>query len=165
MTIRKKSPLLMAALLAAGVTVAGTAMARGGDCGHDPRGERADRVGMMKERHAERMSVHLDALAERLALRPDQRPVWSAFRESIASSRSRQEARGEHASTASAPERAHGMERAAEARLEHARTVRKATEALYAVLDADQRKVLDEQRRGPHEGRPGHDRQPHPPRS
>lgn len=165
MKTRMKSPLLIAALLAAGVTVAGTAMARGGDCGQDHRGERADRVGMMKERHAERMSVHLDALAERLALRSDQRPAWSAFRESIAASRSRHEGRGGQASTASAPERAQGIERAAEARLEHARTVRQAIEALYAVLDADQRKVLDEQRRGPHEGSPGHDRQPHPPRS
>lgn len=163
---RMKSPLLIAVLLAAGVAVAGTAMARGGDCSHEPRADRAAKVSMMKERHAERAALHLDALAERLALRADQRPAWNDFRESLASPRPQHEPRTELPAKLTASERAQKMERAAETRLEGARKVRQATDALYAVLDAEQRKVLDEQRQPLHGSKPGHEQhQPRPPRS
>lgn len=163
MNILKKSPLLIAALLAAGVTLAGTAIARGGDCAHEPR-DRAAKVSMMKERHAERMSARLDGFAERLALRADQQAAWEAFRTSFAAPSPWHQARGEAPATRSAPERMQAMERAAEARLEHARKLSAATAALYAVLDAEQRSVLDEQHQHPRGGRPGPEhRQPRAP--
>lgn len=143
MNIRMKSPWLVAALVAAGVTMAGTAMARG-DCAHTS-GDRAEKVSMMKKRHAVRVSEHFDALATRLELRDEQQPVWLAFRSGL-SERPSVGPRHERGTTMSAPERMQGMEQAAEARLEHVRKMRKLTEGLYAALDDKQRKVFDEQR-------------------
>ena len=144
MNIRMKSPWLFAALVAAGVTMAGTAMARG-DCSHASNGDRAEKVSMMKERHAARVSEHFDTLAARLELRDEQQPVWLAFRSGL-SERPSVGPRHERGTAMSAPERMQGMERAAEARLEHVRKMRELTEGLYAVLDDEQRKVFDEQR-------------------
>jgi hypothetical protein len=100
-----KSMLLIPVPLAVGVSAAGTAVARRGDGGHDPRDDRAERGGSVKGPSAERMSTHLDALAERLALRPDQHPAWRVFRESSESLRPHPQARGAHARYARPPRR------------------------------------------------------------
>lgn len=154
MSIRMKSPWMVAALVAAGVTVAGTAMARG-DCADAPRGDRAQKMAMMQERQAARMDQHFDALAERLALRDEQRPAWESFRESVAQGRGARGDRIARDAAASAPERMQRMEQAAEARLERIRAMRAAGEQLYAVLDDTQRKVLDEHRPFAREGKDG----------
>lgn len=146
MNIHMKSPWLVAALVAAGVTVAGAAMARG-ECADAPRAEHAERVSMMKERHAEHVSGRFDALAESLKLRDDQKPAWQAFRAGL-SEGPRAEERVRRDSAATAPERMQRMEQAMEGRLEHMRRMRALTEDLYAVLDEDQRKQFDQQGHG-----------------
>lgn len=151
MNIRKKSPWVVAVLLAAGVAVAGTAAARG-DCAETPSAERAHKMSMMKERYAARMDQHFDALAERLALRDEQRAAWENFRASVA------QGRGEHAhrdESLSAPERMQRMEQAVQARLERIRAMRVAGEQLYAALDEGQRKVFDEHGPRAHGGHGG----------
>lgn len=158
MNIRKKSPWVVAALLAAGVAVAGTAMARG-DCAEAPRADRAHKMSMMQERHAARMDQHFDALAERLALRDEQRAAWENFRQSVAQGRGEHAHRRGHDEALSAPERMQRMEQAAQARLERIRAMRLAGEQLYAALDEAQRKVFDEHRsraHGGHGGKPQH---------
>lgn len=150
MKIRMKSPLLLAALLAAGVTLTGAAMARGGDCADGPRGHRADRVGVKQERHGQRVGEHLDQLATSLQLRETQRPAWEQFRERFDAQGPLRAPRPADAAALSAPERMQGMEQLAAARLENLRSMREATEALYAVLDEVQRKTFDEHHRHPH---------------
>lgn len=154
MNIRKKSPWVVAALVAAGVAVAGTAVARG-DCADTPRGDRAQQMEKMQERHTARMDKHFDALAERLELRNEQRPAWESFRESVSQGRGQHAHRFGRDDTAGAAERMQRMEQAAEARLERIRVMRAASEQLYAVLDEAQRKVFDEHRPSAREGRDG----------
>lgn len=159
MNSRMKSPWLVAALVAAGVTVAGAAMARG-ECADAPRADRAEKMSMMKERHAERMSGRFDALAERLQLREDQQPAWQAFRAGVSDdAQARPQAQREPA--ASAPERMQRMEQAMEARLEHVRRMRGLTEDLYAVLDEEQRKLFDQQRHAGRDRAHGHGMRKH----
>lgn len=158
MNIRMKSPLLVAALVAAGVAVAGTAMARG-DCAHEPRADRAGKMGMMKERHAVHMSERFDELAASLALREEQQPAWQAFREGW-SQRPDIGPRELRGAELSAPERMQRMEQSAEARLEQVRRMRELTEGLCAVLDDAQRKVFDAQRPHGREAMHGHPKHP-----
>lgn len=160
MNIRRKSPFIVAALLAAGVAVAGTAMARG-DCAEAPRAERAQKMSMMQERHAARMDGHFDALADRLALRDEQRAAWQSFRESVTQGRGQHSHRFGRDDNPSAAARMQRMEEAAEARLERIRAMRVAAEALYAQLDETQRKVFDEHRPGVHDGGHGKHHQRH----
>lgn len=149
MKTRMRSPLLVAALLAAGVALSGAAMARGGGCPEGPRGDHAERVGTTKERHDQRVGERLDELATSLQLRDEQRPVWERFRERVEAQRVKRTPRALGEAAMSAPERLHRMEKAAEARLESLRRLREATEALYAVLDDAQRKAFDAHRHPP----------------
>lgn len=161
MNIRMKSPWIVAALVAAGVAVAGTAMARG-DCAEVQRGDRTQKMAMVKERFEARVNQHFDALAERLALRDDQRPAWERFRASVTRGVGERGERVKREAAATAPERLQRMEKAAEARLERIRATLVATEQFYAVLDENQRKVFDAQRPQRHEGGKPHHHPRHP---
>lgn len=153
MKISTKQGVLAAMILAMGVSLAGTAAAA--PDGEVPRSERAEKHEPRKERFAKQAEERFAELEKALSLRPDQQKAWAEYRESFVPA-----ARGEgqrHERAATAPQRAAQHEAFAEARLEHVRKVRSATDAFYGKLDEEQRKVLDEHRfHRPKDGKAGH---------
>ena len=151
-TLRKR--LLVAATVAGiGLTTAafagpwgghGPMMGGGPDCqmGGGPRGGGfGQRHAMMQQYHAERMEL----LAARLKLKPEQESAWKAFlgaqdERRAAMFKNRQEMRN-RATTALAQfeQRVQRMEQ----RLAGMKAVTKAAGDLYAVLDPDQKQVMD----------------------
>ena len=152
-TLRKR--LLIAATVAGiGLTTAafagpwgghGSMMGGGPDCqmGGGPRGGGfGQRHAMMQQYHAERMEL----LAARLKLKPEQESAWKAFlgaqdARHAAMFKTRQEMRMQDRETALAQfeVRVQIMEQ----RLAGMKAVTKAAGDLYAVLDPDQKQVMD----------------------
>lgn len=152
MNLGMKRSTLLAAALAAGFALTGAAWAQSGS--EVVQGDVQQSQSQSKERdraaakhhHGAKQGVRgLDALAETLALRPDQQEVWQEFRQSFQrEGRTGQEREKRAEAPLTAPERAARHEARAEAWLAQARQVRTATEALYEKLDAEQRQRLDE---------------------
>ena len=152
-TLRKRL-LIVATVAGLGLTTAafagpwgghGPMMGGGsGDCqmGGGPRGGGpGQRYAMMQQYHAERMEL----LAARLKLKPEQEGAWKAFlgaqdARRAALIKNRQEMRDrETTAMAQFEERVQGMEQ----RLAGMKAMTKAAGDLYAVLDPDQKQVMD----------------------
>ncbi len=151
-TLRKRL-LVAATVVGIGLTTAafagpwgghGPMMGGGPDCqmGGGPRGGGfGQRHAMMQQYHAERMEL----LAARLKLKPEQESAWKAFlgaqdERRAAMFKNRQEMRN-RATTALAQfeQRVQRMEQ----RLASMKAMTKAAGDLYAVLDPDQKQVMD----------------------
>ncbi len=122
----------------------GPMMGGGPDCqmGGGPRGGGfGQRHAMMQQYHAERMEL----LAARLKLKPEQENAWKAFLGAqdaryAAMFKSRQEMRTpETTALGRFEQRVQGMEQ----RLAGMKAMTKAAGDLYAVLDPDQKQVMD----------------------
>lgn len=155
--------VLVVALAGATALGGAAAFARGGDC-DGPRGERARWHQMtpeqMQERIGERAEVRLARLELALALTPEQRPAWDAFKtdmlaranamaERIAAPRE-----AERPTTAIARlERMEEMSRQRQAQLSE---TRQSVETFYATLSDAQKTVFDAEfgklQRGGHRG-------------
>lgn len=149
----------------AGVTVLGgaTAFARGGDC-DGPRGERARWHQMnpeqMHERMGERAEVRLARLELALALTPEQRPAWDAFKTDmlarVSAMAERMAAQRETERPTTAIARMQRMEEMSQQRQAQLAETRQSVETFYATLSDAQKTVFDAEfgklERGGHRG-------------
>lgn len=142
--------VLVVALAGATVLGGAAAFARGGDC-DGPRGERARWHQMnpeeMQERIGERAEVRLARLELALALTPEQRPAWDAFKSDMLAranamvERMAAEREAERPTTAIA--RMQRMEEMSRERQTQLSETREAVEAFYATLSDAQKTVFD----------------------
>lgn len=163
--------ILAASIIAITAVGAGTALARGGDCGAGTGAQgKEGKHRMSAEDRAAHMTKRADAqlasLETALALTPAQRPAWDTF---SASMRERAAKFGEHArNRASADKPETALERLARMeemsqRMQTAATeTRQAVERFYATLSDAQKTVFDADfATHSHGGRGGHRKGPH----
>lgn len=151
MTMKKLTRTVLVIALA-GATVLGgaTAFARGGDC-DGPRGERARWHQMspeqMQARMSERAEVRFARLELALALTPEQRPAWDAFKQDMQARTTamaeRMAAQRDAERPRTAIERMQRMEEMSQQRQAQMADTRKAVEAFYGTLSDAQKTVFD----------------------
>jgi len=141
----------LAAALAATVALgapAATAAERDA-CGGSHSGMHGMKHRMSPEHLTERADERIAKLQQALAIRPEQRAAWDEFgsvlRGNAQKAAEHMRAMHERERPKTAIERMQRIEAFGEERIEAMRDIRKAAEALYANLDAAQKKTFDEQ--------------------
>lgn len=140
----------IAAALIASSALGTTVMARGGDC-DGPQGGKAGWHRMapeqMKAKMSQRADVHLARLELALALSPEQKPAWDAFKDTMKARADRMVAQMEQRREAETPktaiERMARMEEMSKLRQAEMGETRKAVETFYAKLSDAQKTVFD----------------------
>jgi periplasmic protein CpxP/Spy len=142
---------LAASLIAMTGLGAGTALARGGDCGYGMQGGKAGMQRMapeqMQERMTQRADLQLARLELALALTPQQQPAWTAFKGAMTERSARMGAemakRMQQPTPQTAIERRQRMEEMGALHQAELAESRKAVERFYATLSETQKKVFD----------------------
>ncbi len=142
---------IAASLIAVTALGAGTALARGGDCGgFGPGGKggwQAASAEQMQQRIAQRVDLQLARLELALALTPQQQGAWNAFKTAMGERAQKMAATMGEGREAGAPatavERLQRMEAMSAARQTEMAETRRAVERFYGTLSDAQKKVFD----------------------